>query len=393
MAGITFEVKENEKPTICFATMCKNEEECIKATLESVYKYIDYWIVCDTGSTDKTCEIVTDFFKEKGISGELFHHEWVGFDVNKTKMYEECFNKTDYVLHLDADDHMVGNFDFQKLFESKEKNADGFYFNLKRGNIIWKATVLYKNTIRWKICGVAHTIIKSFDKQNYQFSEYFIRPDVWIDAEERGVRKYDHNKYLKDAENLKNQFFNTLYDDPDGLNNRSVFYTAQSYMDSGEHEQALQWYSLYTKLKNTWNEEVYESFIRISKCLIILKKPYNEIVKYINEAINLFDDRAEAYYILGQHCNHISKQEEAYKLLNIAKKKDFNIIKKKYNLFIQKYNYGKYINDELSVACFWTNRLQEGKKYLMDIIEDKEFAHQKERLNKNMEHFNNKLNI
>ena len=52
-------------PTICFITMCKNEEHCIKNTLESVYNFIDYWIVCDTGSSDNTCTIVTEFFKEK----------------------------------------------------------------------------------------------------------------------------------------------------------------------------------------------------------------------------------------------------------------------------------------------------------------------------------------
>ena len=56
------------RPTIVFATMCKNEEHCIQKTLESVYKSIDYWIVCDTGSTDRTCDIVRDFFKEKNIS-------------------------------------------------------------------------------------------------------------------------------------------------------------------------------------------------------------------------------------------------------------------------------------------------------------------------------------
>ena len=53
-----------EKKTICFATMCKNEEHCIKDTLESVYKYIDYWVVHDTGSTDNTIQIVTEFFAE-----------------------------------------------------------------------------------------------------------------------------------------------------------------------------------------------------------------------------------------------------------------------------------------------------------------------------------------
>ena len=49
----------NNIPSLCFITMCKNEEHCIKNTLESVYKYIDYWIVCDTESTDNTCDIVT----------------------------------------------------------------------------------------------------------------------------------------------------------------------------------------------------------------------------------------------------------------------------------------------------------------------------------------------
>ena len=42
----------NAIPTLCFITMCKNEEHCIQQTLESVYKHIDYWVVCDTGSTD-----------------------------------------------------------------------------------------------------------------------------------------------------------------------------------------------------------------------------------------------------------------------------------------------------------------------------------------------------
>ena len=83
-------VKLSNRKTICFATMCKNEEHCIKDTLESVYKYIDTWVVHDTGSTDKTCQIITDFFKEKGIQGELFVDEWKGFDYNKTQLFNKC---------------------------------------------------------------------------------------------------------------------------------------------------------------------------------------------------------------------------------------------------------------------------------------------------------------
>jgi lipopolysaccharide transport protein LptA len=49
---------------------------------------------------------------------------------------------------------------------------------------------------------------------------------------------------------------------------RSVFYTAQSYMDSKYYKEAIQWYTLFTKLKNTWDEEFFESNLRIALCMM-----------------------------------------------------------------------------------------------------------------------------
>ena len=130
--------EKNPKKTICFATMCKNEEHCIKETLESIYKYIDTWVVHDTGSTDNTCKIVTDFFQEKGISGELFIDEWKGFDYNKTLLFNRCYNKSDYILHLDADDLIVGDF---KLEIKGDKDA--YFLNTKRDSACYKCLVIF----------------------------------------------------------------------------------------------------------------------------------------------------------------------------------------------------------------------------------------------------------
>ena len=68
-------------------------------------------------------------------------------------------------------------------------------------------------------------------------------------------------------------------------------------------------------------------------------------------------------------------------------------VKKKYVLFIVNRFYGKYVLDELSVSCYWTNKLDEGKKYLLEIIDDKDFKIHKDRLDKNMKNFNDKLKI
>jgi hypothetical protein len=59
------------------------------------------------------------------------------------------------------------------------------------------------------------------------------------------------------------------------------------------------------------------------------------------------------------------------------------------------YSYGKYVNDELSVACYWTNRGKEGYKLVNEIVNDSDpyFENHKERLNKNKEFFEEKYKL
>ena len=258
------EIKK-DGPTICFATMCKNEEHCIQNTLESVYKHIDYWVVCDTGSTDRTCEIVKNFFEEKGIPGELHVDEWVNFDHNKTLMMKRAKDKADYVLHLDADDLLINNLDFTK----DDVGHDAYYMNVTRGDMKWKALIIFNNRLTWRFCGVAHTTIKCEEKGIFTTKDITNR-NHYVSGEGIGSRAFDPNKFLYDAEKLKKQFFDTLLSDPDNLNNRSVFYTAQSYQDSGMYDEAIKWYRLYTKLNDGWIEEIFESHMRIALCMMKL---------------------------------------------------------------------------------------------------------------------------
>ena len=99
-------------PSICLNMIVKNESHIIENTLEKLCQKIsfDYWVICDTGSTDNTCQIITDFFKNKCIKGELFHDEWQNFAHNRTLALERAYKKTDLLLVFDADDEIVGEF-------------------------------------------------------------------------------------------------------------------------------------------------------------------------------------------------------------------------------------------------------------------------------------------
>ena len=49
-------------PKLCLSMIVKNETHIIKECLDSIYKYVDYWVIVDTGSTDGTQELIKNFF-------------------------------------------------------------------------------------------------------------------------------------------------------------------------------------------------------------------------------------------------------------------------------------------------------------------------------------------
>lgn len=297
-------------------------------------------------------------------------------------MFEKAYNKTDFVLHLDADDYLCGNFD-KNLLETAE--GDSFYLNYKRGSSNFVCTSIYNNRLIWKYVGVAHNIIVCLDKKDISSpSNHFINSDLWVDNNERGSRMMDPNKYLKDAELLQKQFFDTLYEDPYNINNRSVFYTAQSYFDFNDYINSIKWYKLYTKLKNTWNEEEFESYLRLARCRIKLEHSEKLILEEINKAIRLFVDRAEPYFIIADYYFYKKDYEKAYEYYKKCKGCDYNKSKEKYLLFINFYNYGKHINDCMAVACCYSDRAVEACKLVEEIIDDDDFKDHKDRLTKNL---------
>ena len=58
-------ISQKHKYKLALNMIVKNEEHVIKSTLECISKYIDYYIICDTGSTDNTKKFIKDFLIKK----------------------------------------------------------------------------------------------------------------------------------------------------------------------------------------------------------------------------------------------------------------------------------------------------------------------------------------
>tara|TARA_R110001583_G_scaffold63359_3_gene185556 strand:+ start:1473 stop:2732 length:1260 start_codon:yes stop_codon:yes gene_type:complete len=379
-----------DRPSMAFATMCKNEEHCIGVTLAHAGKHCDYVVVADNGSTDNTFNVVRQFFAESGLPGSWHVDSWEGYAINKTKMLSYVKDKTEYLLHLDADDRISEDF----YFNHEDAGYDYYTMKLLRGSASWNATTIYKNDLIWRFIGTAHTIIKA-NKDNLSQGDLTNRG--YCNCDGIGSRAFDPKKYLYDGERLTKQFWDCLLDDPEGLLTRSVFYAGQSYMDygvDGSNEKALQWYRLYLRLEDTWIEERYEAQMRLSRILMRLddhKDRFNEIKNEMDKAIAIFDDRAEAYYFFGEYCGQIGKYELSYEYLKKAQACNLQHAENNYILFIQQQTYGVYINNWLSVACYWTNRIEEGKALVTDILDNHKetFKDMIAHYEYNLEQFNN----
>ena len=53
-------------PKLCLNMIVKNESKIITRLLDSVIDIIDCYCICDTGSTDNTVQLITDYFLAHG---------------------------------------------------------------------------------------------------------------------------------------------------------------------------------------------------------------------------------------------------------------------------------------------------------------------------------------
>lgn len=280
-----------EKPELCLCMIVKNESHIIKETLENVKQYIDYWVICDTGSTDGTQDIIKEFFKEANIKGELFEHEWKNFGHNRTLAFKSAYNKSDYVLVMDADDLIKGDF---KLPHPMDK--DGYMLKYGDENFQYYRAQIFKNNIEWHYKGILHEYAEPIDKHYKRVSEK-LEGNYYIDSRRLGNRNLDPLKYQKDAKLLADEI--EVCTEPQLLS-RYCFYAGQSYRDCHDWENAIKYYKKRTELGG-WLEEISISWMEIGCAKENANYPKKEIIEAYQNSFRVTPHRAESLFMLGNY--------------------------------------------------------------------------------------------
>ncbi len=232
-----------DQPSICLCMIVRDEVDVLGRCFDSCREMIDRWVICDTGSTDGTQELIGR--ELGGIPGDLHEHDWVDFGHNRSELMRAAYGKADYLLLLDADMTVAQYGPLPVL------TADSYM--LRQGNEFheYRNKRLVRGDLHWRYIGSTHEYIDCADVEEH--TEHLDSIVVEHHADGRSwTHKFERDLHLL-TEDLRR----------DPSNGRAVFYLAQTYRDIGDERNdhaklklALEHYCRRAEMDG-WAEETY----------------------------------------------------------------------------------------------------------------------------------------
>ncbi len=351
----------------------KNESHIIEKTLEKLCNHFKFstYIICDTGSTDNTKEIIKKFFDSRKINGVIYDDVWKDFAHNRSSALDKAYKKCDYLLIFDADDTIEGTMDFPNNLDK-----DAYFFNFGK-DVLYKRILLVKNDLKWRFKSVLHEYIECYDKTNLQYGT--IEGNYSVDSGKTGSRSIDQYKYLKDALTLEKAYYEAIQAQ-DPLHVRYAFYCGQSYRDCNQKEKAIEWYKKRAELKG-WDQEVYFSYHMVGYLYKTLNK-MEEAIYYWSLAIDADIERYETIYEMVNHYRILKKFHLASNLIKMIPNLQIKFDDK---LFLDRNIYDNLMPLEIIIVYGNSNKCAEGIPFLQKYFQNKGAApHSKSELLNNI---------
>ncbi|MEJ7846428.1 MAG: glycosyltransferase family 25 protein, partial [Acidimicrobiales bacterium] len=333
------EAETRRRPTICLNMIVRDEAHVVAEALACVARHIDRWVIVDTGSVDGTIELIRSFFAERGIPGELHERRWVDFGTNRTEALDLAAGQADYTWVIDADDLVEGDLDLTGL------DADAYTLRYGRDALTFWRTQIFRSSLPWRFEGVVHeypTCDPAPARIERLDGHYNL---VWRSI---GARNVVPGKFDRDAAQLAV----ALETRPDDA--RNTFYLAQSLLDGGRPAEALEHYDRRIALGG-WDEEVFYSQLRRSRCLAELDRPWPEIQDAYLRAWAARPSRGEPLHELARHHREAGDHQLAHHFarLGAALPLPDDL------LFVAADVHRWRLLDELAISAYWAGHLEE----------------------------------
>jgi glycosyltransferase involved in cell wall biosynthesis len=295
------------KPKISVCLITKNEELLIRYCLESVLPIAYEIIVLDTGSTDRTKEVVGTFSLKGTPSGKTYLHETTWKD-DYALAKNECMSYAtgDWILFLDSDEMLpeaTRNAIFPLLENYRDKNEPVvFWFmvnNFEPGNPVPVdynlKHYLFKTGFGIHYLGLVHESLISNESEIVMVKLPFINV----------------NHFSSPLKNNKVKYYASLSEkiiaDPDynfNIKQSNYFHLAVCYIRMGEYEKALtiqkEAYHFFKQAEKYHKSLLFITLVtEMASNLILNFDRAEEAIGFLEEAMQIRNNYPDAMFFLG----------------------------------------------------------------------------------------------
>jgi tetratricopeptide (TPR) repeat protein len=359
------------RPTICLNLIVKNEAAVLQRCFDSIVRFIDCWLIVDTGSTDGTKGFVRDYFGAKGIDGQLVEREWRDFAHNRTEALRLAAPTADYIWIIDADEQIECAEDF--VLPWLEADAYQLLHRGRGSTTEFYRTQVIRSRLPFRYQGVLHEVMECDEP----YTTVRITSGLVSIGYFDGARNADPiAKYRSDAEVLAK----ALEAEPE--NARYVFYLAQSYRDANQLEQAITNYERRVRMGG-WAEEQWFAAFQVAVLHERLRHDAQAVAAYL-DAFALRPARAEPLCELAR----FYRERQLYPLGYLFAKTALEIAKPDDILFLDESVYSWRILDEFSICAYYAGDKVEGQRAVERLLtEGKLPAEHRTRVEENLEYY------
>ena len=301
--------------TFCFVAIVRNESHIIiKRCIDSISNIATSYLICDTGSTDGTPEIIDKYMIEKNIPGQVIHKEWVNYGYNKSFLMEQAYktNNAKYLIWHDADEVFLTDInnltsyltkkDTFELFNWLEKSPESiFYIKTIFGTNHYKRWNIVRNNQLYKWISPKHEwLLGEVDNTSKNYDKFVLL------ARKEGSASRDPERCKNDS-----KLFIDYINENGGITNcpREVFYLAQEY-ESIDRKKAIEYYLLKVNLPQSWIQENYISYLRLGR----LVKNEHKKMCFWKKGFQLLPSRLECVYEMMCYYQQQKKWSKALKI-------------------------------------------------------------------------------
>ena len=279
------------KITITACVIVKNEEDNIKKWLDSTGNYADELIVVDTGSSDKTLEIV------QSSSAKLYHYDW-NDNFAEAKNYAISKATGDWIVFLDADEYFTEEsvLNVKNIISKNHNDFDAIMsiiINLDRDNNYneiarFQNVRIFKNNIGIKYAGKIHEKITKDGKMKILVENDSLQIIHTGYSSKIIVSKHKRNIKLLNEEIKFNKGKEEYYK-----------YLSDSYYGLGDYKNAIKYAKMHlnSNIVSIGNES--SIYINLINGMHFLRYSFEEIEKWVRRAINKFPNNPEFYAHYG----------------------------------------------------------------------------------------------